>query len=141
MAARKTAAKKKVRKSPTKVSPEKPRKLRDVFATARAKVAAEQVPADHWPGAKGNESWIPPKMVDEIADAVARNPKGGLSLSMEELLHPKSERRIVVLKAATGSISNTAEFVGKMAEFGVEVILLEFNPYIGINPQLEWDKK
>lgn len=71
-------------------------------------------------------NWVPPAMADQITDAVARQPKGGLSLSMEEILHPSSEKIVLVVKAAKGSVTNREEFIKAMSALNFIVVFLEY---------------
>jgi hypothetical protein len=73
------------------------------------------------------EAWIPPAMADAITDAVATRPKGEISLGMQEILYPASERRIYVVRATKGAVTNKEEFTEAMAALNITVVFLEFS--------------
>lgn len=86
MAVRKTAAKKKVRKSPAKVSPEK------------MKTPAKPVPA-----------WVPPPMADRVLNAETMAPRREMSPSLHALLG--SSPRTLSYRVRSGLLGTPSEDV------------------------------
>jgi hypothetical protein len=82
---------------------------------------------------------LPRQVADRINNAAATTPKQTISLSMEELLNPKRERRLAVVKISNNAMAkeDRSAFKAEMAEFGVGVVFLIYSTNAIAVPTLE----
>lgn len=81
--------------------------------------------------------FLPAPLADAITDAVARNPKGGMSPAMEEILYPFSERRLFIVKSPKGTITNKEEFLEAMEKIHAKVVFLEYETNSPVAPSVD----
>lgn len=74
-------------------------------------------------------------MLDKLSDALARIPKGPLSLSMQSLLLDPSQ--FLIVKSPKGGITNREEFTNQLESLGLKVVFLEYSLNVPTPPTVE----
>jgi len=74
-------------------------------------------------------------MLDKLSDALARVPKGPLSLSMQSLLLDPSQ--FLIVKSPKGGITNREEFTNQLESLGLKVVFLEYSQNSPTVPTVE----
>ena len=76
----------------------------------------------------------PPPAADEVANARAMAPKGGLSPGMESILFGDW---VLIVKTPKGGVTNREEFVKEMAHMRIKVVFLEYSIDLPYAPVVE----
>lgn len=82
---------------------------------------------------------LPRQIADVITNKQATTPKQTISLSMAELLNPKAERKLAVVKVCKNAMAEAdrVAFKAEMAELGVEVVFLVYGANTAFVPDVE----